>query len=57
MPDYGQLTDGELFERLKTEHEKLPITKDPDERLKLWREIDRLNAEIQRRYPLSTTPL
>ena len=27
------------------------------ERLKLWHEIEELNAEIQRRYPLSTTPL
>jgi hypothetical protein len=57
MADYGEVTDSELFERLKTEHEKLPVTKDRDDRLKLWREIDRLNAEIQGRYPLSTTPL
>jgi hypothetical protein len=57
MSVYDQLADRELFERLKTEHEKLPATKDPDERLKLWHEIEELNAEIQRRYPLSTTPL
>lgn len=57
MADYAELTDSELFERLRAEHEKLQTTKDRDERLKLWREIDRLNAEIQRRYPLSTTPI
>jgi hypothetical protein len=34
--DYGTLTDGELFDRLRTEYEKLPLNKDDlDERLKV----------------------
>lgn len=51
MPDYEQLADGDLFGRLKVEYEKLPTTKDRDERHKVWQEIIRLTAEIERRWP------
>jgi hypothetical protein len=56
MTDYGQLGDGELFDRLRAEHGKLPTTKDPDERHEIWQEINRLDAELQRRYPPITSP-
>lgn len=57
MVDPTKLTDGELLEWLQAEYQKLPITKDRDERRKVWSEIDGLNAELQSRYPPSTAPL
>lgn len=57
VANYGKLSDGELFEQLKAETEKLPLNRDPDERRELWREINGLVAEIERRYPPSTAPL
>ncbi len=57
MADYRKLSDRELFEQLKVEHEKLPLNHDPDERRELWREINGLAAEIERRYPPSAEPL
>lgn len=56
VADYSKLTDGELFEQLRTEAEKLPFD-DPEERRELWREIDGISAEIRRRYPPSSTPI
>ena len=54
--DPTKLTDGELLEWLQAEYQKLPITRDRDERRKVWSEIDGLNAELQSRYP-GTAPL
>jgi hypothetical protein len=51
MTDYEQLGDSELFDRLRAEHGKLPTTKDRDERYEVWQEINRLAAEIERRWP------
>jgi hypothetical protein len=51
MTDYQQLDPAELFDRLRAEHEKLPTTTDRDERHEVWQEINRLTAEIERRWP------
>jgi len=48
-----QHEDKDLFAALHHEYDKLPdLLHDPEERVKVWRRIRTMTAEIEKRYPV-----